>query len=244
MIIDCISDLHGYYPQLEGGDLLIVAGDCIADNKIAHWAEFFGWFKKQNYRKKVLVAGNHDNFLFQGMVKTKEQAEFCAELRDIENDEPIDYDYLCDSGIEFEYFRCLDDFAHDGHTLERKKLKIWGSPWTLRFPGENPKALAFTCPHENDLAEKWALIPEDTDILVTHSPPLGILDKTIDGYNVGSRTLMGSLVYCFRPKLWVFGHIHESYGQMKYKDQTICVNASYVNERYQPVNKPVRIELL
>ena len=229
MIIDCISDLHGYFPQLEGGDLLIVAGDLTARDKPIERLQFLQWLSDQNYKKKIFVAGNHDNSLV-GM-----------NIRTVDNGQTH---YLCDSGTEFEYFRCLDDFAHDGHTLERKKLKIWGSPWTLRFPGENPKALAFTCRHENDLAEKWALIPEDTDILITHSPPLGILDKTIDGYNVGSRTLMGSLVYCFRPKLWVFGHIHESYGQMKYKDQTICVNASHVNERYQPVNKPVRIELL
>ena len=30
MIIDCISDLHGFYPKLEGSDLLIIAGDLTA----------------------------------------------------------------------------------------------------------------------------------------------------------------------------------------------------------------------
>jgi hypothetical protein len=53
MIIDCISDLHGYLPKLEGGDLLIVCGDLTAYNKPKQYEEFFLWLKKQKYRKKV-----------------------------------------------------------------------------------------------------------------------------------------------------------------------------------------------
>jgi hypothetical protein len=30
MIIDCIADLHGHYPKLDGGDLLIICGDLTA----------------------------------------------------------------------------------------------------------------------------------------------------------------------------------------------------------------------
>lgn len=224
MKITCIADLHGLYPRLEGGDLLIVAGDCVSDDKVIHWALFFSWFKQQKYRKKILVAGNHDNFLFQGMPRTKEQAEFCAELRELENDEPIDYDYLCDSGTEFE------------------GLKIWGSPFTLRFPSENPKCLAFTCGDEEELAEHWKCIPEDTDILVTHSPIQGILDLTHQGEHVGSYSLWNKLLNVM-PRVHIFGHIHESYGEWQLESGPLLINASHVNERYEPVNKPIRIEL-
>ena len=203
MIIDCISDLHGFYPQLEGGDLLIVGGDLTARDTENEHTFFDYWINEQNYKKKIVIAGNHDNVLMQQRLKL----QFC--------------DYLCDSGLEFE------------------DLKIWGSPWTQKFPGMNPHCKAFTLNTEEELAEKWALIPEDTDILITHSPPLNILDKTIDGRHVGSSTLADkkfNKIKC--PQLWVWGHIHESHGQAGR-----LVNASYVNERYQPVNKPIRVNL-
>ena len=98
---------------------------------------------------------------------------------------------------------------------------------------------------DNKLSNHWDKIPDDIDILITHGPPHGILDKTYRNENVGSKSLrriMGRVT----PKLWVFGHIHEAYGE--YKDTTLSgkdyhfVNCSYVNEHYKPVNKPVRIE--
>ena len=210
MLIDCISDLHGHYPQLEGGDLLIVAGDLTAKDTPAEYSEFGEWLVLQKYRSKIYIAGNHDNHL-QNTDKLYTQI-FGAE-------------YLCDSGTEFE------------------GLKVWGSPYTLRFPGENPKCLAFTCGDEEELAEHWKCIPEDTDILVTHSPPWGVLDRTIHGESVGSLSLQKE-ISTFKPRLnlMVFGHLHDSYG---YLNDMKCffINASHVNERYEPVNKPIRIEL-
>ena len=50
-------------------------------------------------------------------------------------------------------------------------LKIWGSPWTLFFFD-----WAFNL-YEDQLREKWEEIPEDTDIIVTHGPPLGYGNK-------------------------------------------------------------------
>ncbi len=136
-----------------------------------------------------------------------------------------DFTYLCDAECEFE------------------GLKIWGTPWTKTFEGMNPKCKAFTCDTEEELAEKWALIPNDTDILITHSPPYGNLDVTKDGKSVGSYSLWERYEKV-RPKLFVFGHIHESYGcSTRANNSTIFINASHVNERYQPVNKPVRIAL-
>jgi len=63
MIIDCISDLHGFFPTLPGGDLLIVAGDLTSKHTIQEYDKFKTWFQSQPYEKKILVAGNHDTFL-------------------------------------------------------------------------------------------------------------------------------------------------------------------------------------
>lgn len=235
MIIDCISDLHGYFPQLEGGDLLIVAGDLTADDQPFSYAKFDTWLHSQKYLKTVVVAGNHDNWLANRKYNEKT----------FHDDEIF---YLCDSGTEFAYYPPLDD-APQGVMLERQKFKIWGSPWTKRFEGENPNCLAFTCETEEELAEHWKCIPEDTDILVTHSPLKGYLDQVKMGKHVGSESLFDWWYNSkARLRLWCFGHIHEAYGKIEmnhyYSSKRLTIlNASHVNERYEPVNKPIRIEL-
>jgi Icc-related predicted phosphoesterase len=229
MIIDCIADLHGYYPKLDGGDLLIVAGDLTASDQKHQYAEFATWLERQDYKKRIIVAGNHDNTIHQHPFTWSEYSDSA---------------YLCDSGSEFEYtepVRNLFD-SEDNSLVYRKKLKIWGSPWTLTFDGMNPRCKAFTVDTEKELAEKWAMIPDDIDILVTHSPPCFFLDRTIDNRIVGSRSLNHQTA-CHIPqlKIHVFGHIHESYGRMD--TDFIRINASHVNEYYQPVNPPIRVTL-
>lgn len=225
MIIDCVSDLHGYYPKLEGGDLLIVAGDLTTTGEHHSYYEFCSWLERQDYEEKIIIAGNHDNGLVDGYEGVKYGFDFSGWAT-----------YLCDSGTEFE------------------GLKIWGSPWTRRFEDMNPHCMAFTCETEEELAEKWKLIPSDIDILITHSPAQGVLDE-IEGdewdeyteqysiNNVGSSSLIKPLVKsgC---RLHICGHIHESYGKFYNPINGITyVNASHVNERYEPVNKPIRVIL-
>jgi len=218
MIIDSISDLHGNYPPLEGGDLLILAGDYTKRDKLSEWNEFYKWLADQTYKLKVYIGGNHDNFL-----------ESCIPsqmARQIDPDYPKDIEYLCDSGVEFE------------------GLKIWGSPWIRSFPDMNRACKAFTVDTEEELQKKWDLIPSDVDILITHSPPYGVLDTTIRKECVGSKSLQMELFRRLETKLFVCGHIHESYG-IEPPGGFIkrAVNASHVNENYEPVNKPIRIIL-
>src|SRR5512145_338484 len=52
-------------------------------------------------------------------------------------------------------------------------LRFWGSPWQPEFC-----AWAFNLPRGRALAEKWSLIPRNTDVLVTHGPPSGFGDRS------------------------------------------------------------------
>jgi Icc-related predicted phosphoesterase len=209
MIIDCISDLHGYSPELEGGDLLIVAGDLSDADGLNEHYDIASWISEQKYTRKIVVAGNHDNLL-------QNNVNFYSKLKDIS--------YLCDSGVEFE------------------GLKIWGSPWTKTFQGMNPKCKAFTVDSEEEIAKKWALIPDDIDILITHCPPNGILDGLQSGHSSGSISLRNRST-AIAPKLHVFGHIHEWGGHQIDMTPTLYVNASHVDECYDPINKAVRVIL-
>ena len=47
--------------------------------------------------------------------------------------------------------------------------------------------------------------------MMTHGPPLGILDKTSHGEEVGCAHLARAVERC-KPRLHCFGHIHESWG--------------------------------
>jgi Icc-related predicted phosphoesterase len=207
--VTCISDLHGYEPELKGGDILIVAGDCTALDEFYQWGKFFKWLKDQKYTRKILVGGNHDNFL-QSSLSTKEAKEMLGDH--YEDDE--DFEYLCDTSINVE------------------GLKIYGSPWTLRFHGQNPIAKAFSCLSEDHISEYFDKIPDDTDILVTHTPPLGIFD---DVMRLGSESLL-KRVKEVKPKYHIFGHIHECGQKQKTLEETTYINCS-ICDRYYDARK-------
>jgi Icc-related predicted phosphoesterase len=214
MIVDCISDLHGFFPHLEGGDLLIVAGDLTARDVFVEYMEIFHWMGQQKYKKKIFIGGNHDNWLQDHRPIIIETA-------------PNTY-YLYDSGVEF-----------DG-------LKIWGSPWSRKFPGMNPQCMAFTVDHDDELMEKWRMIPDDTDILITHTPPFLRHDAIVDEKNecirnVGSPSLNRWVMsHKDTLKLHVCGHIHEDRGFNDWETPYSC-NASIMDRLYRPVHRPIRV---
>ncbi|MHA2104937.1 MAG: metallophosphatase domain-containing protein [Candidatus Hodarchaeales archaeon] len=116
-------------------------------------------------------------------------------------------------------------------------IKFYGSPWQPWFYD-----WAYNLPRGEPLRKKWALIPEDTDVLVTHGPPFSILDKNFwENKQTGCRELL-KRVMSIRPKIHAFGHIHEGYGTKKI-DKTIFVNASICTVFYEPINKPILVEI-
>ncbi len=223
MIIDCLGCLHGYKPKLEGGDLLIITGDLTARNKLDEYLEFNKWLKGQDYRLKIVIGGNHDGLVQTGF-NVKIDEECSALIKPILADSTK---YLEDTGTEFE------------------GLKFWGTPHSLWFEGINPECSAFTG-HEEELSKWYSMIPEDIDILISHTPFFCILDENRDGYACGSRSLRNTIDRV-KPKFFICSHIHEQGGnQIMYKHlgpNTWCINCSIMNENYKPTNKPIRIIL-
>jgi len=115
-------------------------------------------------------------------------------------------------------------------------LRIWGSPWQPWFYD-----WAFNLKEGAALRAKWDQIPRDTDVLITHGPPLGHGDRTTSGRQAGCAELLEA-VHRVRPRLHVFGHIHEGYGQTC-EGETQCINASICTAAYKPTNAAVVVDL-
>lgn len=113
-------------------------------------------------------------------------------------------------------------------------VKIFGSPHTPQFGH-----WAFM-KERNKLERFWRLaIEEDTDIVVTHGPPKGVLDKSYNRNNLmemcGDKSLLNR-IFEIEPKISLFGHIHNckdivNAGTLKLGDkQTIFSNGSVVTD--------------
>jgi len=115
-------------------------------------------------------------------------------------------------------------------------IRFWGTPWQPWFYD-----WAFNLHRGTPaLIDKWNQIPESTDILISHGPPLGHGDCTSQGQQVGCADLLGRIEKIC-PSLHCFGHIHEGYG-ISFDGGTIFANASACNLSYQPVNPPLVFE--
>ena len=87
------------------------------------------------------------------------------------------------------HYLCNDSITIDG-------IKFYGVPMFLQDD------------LDGNFLELFGRIPADTDVLLTHQPPLGILDEQ-DGINYGDYTLY-KRVMDVRPKYHLFGHLHHT----------------------------------
>jgi Icc-related predicted phosphoesterase len=129
--------------------------------------------------------------------------------------------YLMDSGIEIE------------------GMKIYGAPWQPRFYD-----WAFNVDRNSDeLNSKWEKIPDDTDILITHGPAWGFVDRVFGRLNnLGCELLVKHIQNRVTPTLHVCGHIHSGRGHQS-DGTTHFINASVLNERYDYEYKPINITI-
>jgi len=113
-------------------------------------------------------------------------------------------------------------------------ITVYGAPWQPIF---NERACdAFALPRGKALKEKWDQIPPHVDILVTHTPPAGILDE--DGHVSHGCSDLAAAVAARRPRYHVFGHIHSHHGLIRHRA------TSYINCNVQGNNGLLRSALL
>ena len=129
---------------------------------------------------------------------------------------PSNIHYLLDSGISIE------------------NVNFWGSPYT---PGDGH--WAFNRNRGSKLIKHWNEIPKNTQFLITHSPPYGILDEIDNKRHIGCENLLRRINLLKIP-YHVFGHVHQDYGIVRMKS-TVFLNASSTQNNYEHINAPLVI---
>ncbi|KAG9085352.1 Cyclin-dependent kinase catalytic subunit [Ceratobasidium sp. 370] len=188
----CVSDTHNAQPPIPDGDILIHAGDLTNSGTADELCQVAEWLSSLPHPTKLVIGGNHD----RGLDAKLRQAK-----RNPAEDPNIDWPAL---GIIY-----LEHSAAQ-ITVRGRQLRVFGSPYTPEL-GQ----WAFQYPQARLLPERaqavWESIPLDTDILITHGPPLNHLDKTTRGKPAGCQALLDRM-WRVQPMLHVFGHIHEARG--------------------------------
>lgn len=184
-----ISDTHGQHGRLKDlpeADVIVHSGDFTFGGEVREAIDFFNWFCDLPYAHKIVIAGNHDDCLY-------------------------------DANIEGLDASC--------HYLRANSVTLEG----VKFHGV-PMFMA-DCVTDRQ-SKHIANIPADTDVLITHCPPLGVLDFD-DNIHYGSDELLVK-VEQVKPRYHLFGHIHTNNGIEKVGFTTF-VNSAIVNAIYDGI---------
>ncbi|KXJ90169.1 Metallo-dependent phosphatase-like protein [Microdochium bolleyi] len=179
----CLSDTHNMQCPVPDGDILIHAGDLTQSGTFDELQATILWLRNQPHRAKLVIAGNHDLLL--------------------DNEYPSNGNLggRHHSELEWGDVRYLQNSQTTVECANGRRLTIYGSPLSPRHGN-----WAFQYSRDQDI---WAKrVPDDTDILVTHSPPRAHLDLG----RLGCESLLREL-WRVHPALHIFGHVHAGYGE-------------------------------
>ncbi|HLD91667.1 MAG TPA: metallophosphatase domain-containing protein [Patescibacteria group bacterium] len=213
MKIVTISDTHNKHNLIKvpDGDMILFAGDCSGRGTFEEVVKFTEWFGNLPHTYKIFCAGNHD----WGFEKYPQSFEDLCKKNNII--------YLNNTSIVIEGIK-----IHGSASTPIFCDWAFNRSRTIEDANKGrAKALGQTF-----IGDDWDKIPIDTDILITHGPPYGILDETVRGDLCGCELLLDTVMRN-NIKMHVFGHIHEARGT-KWEGLCLFVNASVLDEYYSP----------
>ena len=220
------SDLHGYLPEIEPCELLLICGDIVSlkhqrySKSCKQWYTkvFQPWIDSLPCDKVLFIPGNHE-------VGVEGHEDEYRKLFSPTNKATIllhdYYEYLSNDGIVY---------------------KIFGTPYCKIFGN-----WAFMRTN-SDLKEKFSEIPEGLDILLTHDVAYGYADQSLQDIGYGTDTHFGTVelrdaILEKKPKYHFSGHIHTADHNLIMIGDTKHYNVSYLDEKYTPVFKPLYLDI-
>ncbi|KAJ4289989.1 hypothetical protein N0V88_006790 [Collariella sp. IMI 366227] len=206
-----IADTHGfqYLPDsqpLLPIDVVIHCGDITGDSRLSEYREAIQVLQGIEAPVKLIIPGNHDYTLdtptYQQMIFKSRKRKDLHKLHQRYGD-PGAARQIFEEAKPFGIFY-LDEGTHRIPLANGALLTLYATPYT---PAYGTPGFQYTTKKSHDFA-----IPTDADIVISHGPPKGVLDRSWSkSQHVGSAELFTAVAKA-RPKLHCFGHIHEGWG--------------------------------
>ncbi|KAI9485730.1 MAG: Metallo-dependent phosphatase-like protein [Benjaminiella poitrasii] len=209
----CISDTHGKINFEIPDGDKVHAGDLTRKSSMKEYYEVIHWLASLPHKIKIITSGNHDLMLDRSFGYIENRNKILSLMKQ--------YGLIY---LEHELYQ----LPEDGHVL-------FVSPYAPTHLGG-----AFML---DDMSECWNNIPPTVDILVTHTPPYGHCDRIVRGRQVGCRYLRHKIDTEIKPKVSIFGHIHEAHGYEFDENNRLFINACLCDHRYRGNQKPIIFDL-
>lgn len=221
-----MSDLHGYLPEIDKCDLVLICGDIVSlrsqryPKSCKKWytGVFQPWVDSLPCDKVLFIPGNHEVGV-EGHDDEYKKLFGPYKKATILIHEP--YEYLSDDGTFY---------------------KIFGTPYCKVFGN-----WAYMRPN-SDLKEKFSEIPDGLDILLTHDVAYGYADQSLQDIGFGTEEHFGTVelrnaILEKKPKYHFSGHIHTADHNLIMIGDTKHYNVSYIDEKYNPAFKPLYLDI-
>ena len=222
------DDRVPFQHPLPAADVLIHCGDLTGNGQIDQHSKALELINSIPAELKIVIPGNHDLTLDRAYYDRypnehcgweKYSDDMLREIKDM---------YVGEKARE-KGIRYLEEGTASFSLKSGAQLNVYASAWQPEFCNwafgyprdvdrfnchseggsgpENPVP-DFKAAGDNRVKEGRGI-----DIMITHGPPKGVLDRTVDGMDVGCEHLLKAVRRC-RPLVHCFGHIHESWGAL------------------------------
>ncbi|GIJ84480.1 hypothetical protein Asppvi_003327 [Aspergillus pseudoviridinutans] len=216
---------HPYRHPLPKANILIHAGDLTTIGSLTEHKTTLSVLQAADAELKLVIAGNHDITLDEEYYAALPTSSF--RTRGGREDVSAVKQLYCSDEAHAAGIRYLDEGMHNFTLSTGATLSVYASPYTPAFCGWafayprgkdrfNPPPAEATEANVADAAGGAGVVPDfpAVDIMITHGPPAGVLDTVVNGGSVGCEGLFAAVKRA-RPRMHVFGHIHEGYGALR-----------------------------